>query len=238
LKENKIRLQKIISQNGIASRRKAEEMITKGVVKINGRVASLGDKADPKKDNVTVFGRSIGTKEKTIYLALYKPRGYICTLKDDRERKCVVDLVKDVGVRLYPVGRLDKDSEGLLLMTNDGSFANSVMHPSKHIAKTYRVTIASKVTEEQIAKLEEGIVIDGKKTLPCRVRTVTKEENRTVLEIILYQGLNRQIRKMCDSLELNVKRLKRVQIGDIKLGMLSPGKYRELNEKDIKGLLR
>jgi len=158
--DNKVRLQKFMADNGIASRRKSEELIIKGSVKVNGRVAQLGDKIDPKRDTVHVSGRKVVNVRKKIYIMLHKPRGFVTTMSDEMGRKCVAELVKDVGARVYPVGRLDRDSEGLLFLTNDGEFANAMMHPSRHVPKTYRVTVRPDITEEQITELSTGSVID------------------------------------------------------------------------------
>ena len=163
MKDNKIRLQKHLSACGIASRRKAEELIEQGKVRVNGRIASLGDKVDPKRDKVTVRGKNVVPVTQKVYIMLHKPRGYVTTLSDEFDRKSVADLVKDVGVKVFPVGRLDRDSEGLLIMTNDGELANIITHPSSHVNKTYRVTVGGAVDDDQIKKLCEGVVIDGKK---------------------------------------------------------------------------
>ena len=228
-----MRLQKYLAQCGVASRRKSEELIESGKVKINGRVAQIGDKVNPKKDDITVSGKKIVKSKKYTYIMLHKPRGFITTMSDEMDRKCVAMLVKDVGARVYPVGRLDRESEGLLLMTNDGEFANAMTHPTKHVPKTYRVTVRPSISEEQITKLSTGIVIDGRMTAPAEVRVVKREENRVVIEIILYEGRNRQIRKMCDALGLEVARLKRIAVGSLKLGMLPQGKWRELSEEEV-----
>jgi 23S rRNA pseudouridine2605 synthase len=164
---------------------------------------------------------------------LHKPRGFITTLSDEMGRKCVAQLIEDVGTRVYPVGRLDRDSEGLLLLTDDGEFANALTHPTHHVPKTYRVTVRPTITDEQITKLTTGIEIDGRMTMPSEVHVVEKKEGRVVLEIIIYEGRNRQIRKMCDALGLEVARLKRTQIGSVKLGMLKQGDWRNLTEEEI-----
>lgn len=234
---NKVRLQKYMSECGIASRRKSEELIEQGKVRVNGVVASVGDKINPKKDTVTVSGKKLVRQKECKYIMLHKPRGFITTMSDEMERKCVAQLIEDVPVRVYPVGRLDRDSEGLLLFTNDGEFANALTHPKKHVSKTYRVTVRPGVTEEQLAAITDGIIIDDRKTAPAEVRVVTKEENRVVLEIILYEGRNRQIRKMCEQLGLEVARLKRTAVGSVKLGMLKQGDWRELSEEEVRKLM-
>ncbi|MDD6807860.1 MAG: pseudouridine synthase [Oscillospiraceae bacterium] len=236
--EEKVRLQKYMAECGIASRRKSEELISKGKVKVNGRLAKIGDKINPLEDKVTVDGQKIQTEKNHVYIMLHKPRGFITTMSDEMDRKCVAELVSDVGVRVYPVGRLDKDSEGLLLLTNDGEFANNMTHPSKHVPKLYRVTVRPGITEEQITQLTSGIMIDGKITLPANVRVVTQEPGRVVLEITICEGRNRQIRKMCEELGLEVARLKRIAIGPIKLGMLEQGKWRNLTPEEVRALKR
>lgn len=235
--DNKVRLQKFMADNGIASRRKSEELIIKGSVKVNGRVAQLGDKIDPKRDTVHVSGRKVVNVRKKIYILLHKPRGFVTTMSDEMGRKCVAELVKDVGARVYPVGRLDRDSEGLLFLTNDGEFANAMMHPSRHVPKTYRVTVRPDITEEQITELSTGIVIDGRKTAEAQVQVITKEPGRVVLQMTIYEGRNREIRKMCEAVGLEVARLKRTAIGSIKLGMLPQGQYRNLTEDEVHKLM-
>ena len=236
MKDNKIRLQKYLSENGIASRRKSEELILAGKVKVNGRVASIGDKVDPVRDKVTVGGKRVVRTKTKMYIMLHKPRGYVTTMRDELGRKCVSELVEDAGVRLFPVGRLDRNSEGLLLMTNDGAFANLLTHPSRHVSKVYRVTVREKVTEEQLTTLTEGIMLDGSNTLPCEVHVIDRDNNRTVLQFVLFEGRNRQIRRMCEAVGLTVIRLKRTEIAGVKLGMLPQGKWRELNEKEMRHL--
>lgn len=234
--DDRIRLQKYMAECGIASRRKSEELIADGKVRINGKVATIGDKVDPKKDKVTVSGEKVFKETEMKYIMLYKPRGFVTTMSDEQGRKCVADLVSDVPVRVYPVGRLDKDSEGLLLFTNDGEFANNMTHPSKHVPKTYRVTVRPAINEDILNRLTTGIMIDGKMTLPCDIRVISEEPGRVVMEIVLVEGRNRQIRKMCEEVGLEVARLKRVQIGPVKLGMLGQGTWRELTPQELKSL--
>ena len=235
--DNKVRLQKYLSECGVASRRKAEDLIMAGKVKVNGKPASIGDKINPTQDTVVVAGKKIKRSKKNTYIMLHKPRGFITTLSDEMGRKCVAQLIEDVGTRVYPVGRLDRDSEGLLLLTDDGEFANALTHPARHVPKTYRVTVRPTITEEQITALTTGVEIDGRMTLPSEVRVLEKKEGRVVLEIIIYEGRNRQIRKMCDTLGLEVARLKRTQIGSVKLGMLKQGDWRNLTEEEIHKLM-
>ena len=238
MKKELVRLQKMLADCGVDSRRKCEELIRRGSVKVNGKVAVIGDKVDPYNDKVYVKGRRVtaSAKPKYRYIMLHKPRGYVTTMSDERGRKCIAELIEDIEERVYPIGRLDKDSEGLLLLTNDGEFANHIMHPKKHINKVYRVTVRPAVTDEMIDKLQTGIVLDGRKTAPAQVRVVTKQEGRVVLEIVIREGRNRQIRRMCESLGLEVARLKRVAIGTVKLGGLKQGMYRDLSEDEFKRL--
>ena len=236
MKDNKIRLQKHLSESGIASRRKAEELIEHGKVRINGRVAALGAKVDPKRDKVTVSGKTVIAVKEKMYIMLHKPRGYVTTTKDELDRKCVTDLVADAGVKLFPVGRLDRNSEGLLIMTNDGNFANNLTHPSAHVNKTYRVTVKGEVNDEKLINLREGIMLDGRKTLPCDAFVAERKPDRTVLIFIIQEGRNRQIRRMCEEVDLEVMRLKRTEIAGVKLGMLPQGKWRPLNEREMRHL--
>lgn len=234
----KIRLQKIISDCGICSRRKAEELIDGGHVKINGRPCKLGDKADPAKDIITIDGERIRCERKKSYryIMLNKPRGYVTTMSDELDRKNVTELLDGVGERVYPIGRLDKNSEGLLLFTNDGAFANDIMHPSRHVTKTYRVTVRPDINDDILVKLSEGVVIDGKKTLPCTVLVLEKQQGRIVLQMTISEGRNRQIRKMCEAVGLEVARLKRTSIGPLRLGMLKPGSWRDLRPDELRAI--
>ncbi len=233
-----IRIQKILSDVGYCSRRKAEDLIQKKAVKVNGRPCKLGDKANPNRDIISVNGENIVTnfKKDFIYLMLHKPRGYVTTTEDELGRKCVTELLTNVNSRVYPIGRLDKNSEGLLLFTNDGNFANSIMHPSKHITKTYRVTVRPEINDEKLTKLASGIDIDGKKTLPANVTVLSEEQGRVVLQITIKEGRNRQIRKMCEAVGLEVARLKRTSVGPLRLGMLKPGDYRELSSEELRAI--
>lgn len=238
MSDNKIRLQKFLSEAGIASRRKAEEMIRSGLVKVNGKIANIGDSVDPKTDSVSVGGKKVRKENSLRYILLNKPRGYVTTTDDDLGRKCVLELVSGVKERIYPVGRLDRISEGALILTNDGEFANAMMHPSRHVPKTYRVTVRPGITSEQVDILSTGVDIDGRMTAPADVRVLSKEEGRAVLEIVLYEGRNRQIRRMCEALELEVARLKRTAVGSVKLGMLKTGEWRDLTPQEVESLLK
>ena len=235
--EEKIRLQKFLSEAGVASRRKSEELIAAGYVRVNNRTAKIGDSVDPKHDTVTVRGKRVARTNNLYYILLNKPRGYVTTMDDDLGRKCVTELVSDIKERVYPVGRLDRVSEGALLMTNDGNFANAMMHPSHHVPKTYRVTVRSEVTKAQAESLSTGILLDGRMTAPAEVHVIEKAEGRSVMEIVLYEGRNRQIRRMCEALGLEVARLKRTAVGNVRLGTLPVGKYRDLTEKEVHSLL-
>ena len=236
MKDNKIRLQKHLAECGIASRRKAEELIAAGKVKINGHIAEIGAKVDPKRDKVTVRGKAVVPVNEKVYIMLNKPRGFVTTMSDELGRKTISDLVADAQARIFPVGRLDRDSEGLLIMTNDGDFANKLTHPSSHVNKTYRVTVKGVAEEEQILQMKEGIVLDGRKTLPCDCFVAERKPDRTVLIFVLNEGRNRQIRRMCEEVGLEVLRLKRTEIAGVKLGMLPQGKWRPLNEREMRRL--
>jgi len=235
-----VRVQKVLSDMGFASRRAAEKLIEEGRVKINGRICVIGQKIDPRKDIISVDGEKVvkeyGKNKRRWYVALNKPRGYVTTMSDELGRKCVTELLGDIDERVYPVGRLDKNSEGLLLLTNDGEFANLMMHPSYHINKTYRVTVDAGLNEEQLIQLASGVEIDGKMTLPAIVTVLVREPNRAVIQMVISEGRNRQIRKMCETVGLEVLRLKRTAVGGIRLGMLKPGEWRELTAQEVKAL--
>lgn len=232
-----IRIHKIMADSGYCSRRKAEELIKQGRVKLNGHPVKVGDKAR-FKDVITVDGEKIyiPKKKNFIYIMLNKPRGYVTTVSDEQDRKCVMDLLGDIEERIYPVGRLDRNSEGLILFTNDGEFANSIMHPSKHISKTYRVTVRPDINDDQLVKLSDGVELDGKKTLPATINVLDKTPGRVVMTITIREGRNRQIRRMCEAVGLEVARLRRISIGPIKLGMLKPGAYRELTPEELRAI--
>ena len=233
------RIQKALADMGLCSRRQAEQIILEGRVKLNDHPVKLGDKMDMHEDVLSVDGRTIRPpkKKEYKYYMLHKPRGYITTSSDDRGRKTVMELIKDIPERVYPVGRLDKDSEGLLLFTNDGALANALTHPSHQVAKMYRVTVHPAATKEQVVALANGVVLDdGTKTLPAIIRVVAEDEDRTVMEMSIKEGKNRQIRRMCRAVGLDVARLSRKSVGAVKLGMLAPGKYRELKPSEILAL--
>lgn len=235
MKQNIVRLQKYMADCGVASRRKSEELIANGAVKVNGRTAEIGDKVNPAVDKVYVHNKRIVMKRVggKRYIMLNKPRGYVTTMKDEMGRKCVADLIKDIPERLFPVGRLDKDSEGLLIMTNDGEFSNSVMHPKAHINKVYHVTVRPDLTQEQAKTLSKGVMIDGRKTSPCEVRIMNRLEDRTNVEMVIHEGRNREIRKMCEYFDLEVIRLRRISIGAVKMGKLKKGMWRDLTPYEV-----
>ena len=231
-----MRLQKFLSEQGILSRRAAEEEIKKGKVKVNGAPAELGTKINPATDVVEYKGKRIGGAVRKIYIMLNKPVGYVTTMSDELGRPCVAELVQDVGVRVYPIGRLDLESEGLLLFTNDGALANRLMHPKYHKPKIYHVKIRGEVEAEKIERLGKPMVIDGYETKPVEIGIVTRKQDFTVLSMKLYEGRNRQIRKMCEQLDLHVMALKRISIGDVKLGNLPIGAWRHLTRAQVESL--
>ena len=235
----KERLQKILSAAGICSRRAAETYIEEGRVKVNGITANLGDSADLEQDEIVVNGRTIGKKaRRMVYIMLNKPRGYVTTLSDEADRKTVADLFQDVPERVYPVGRLDMHSEGLLLLTNDGQLAHSLMHPSHEVYKEYLVKLTP--DEEGLPSPEKplsGVIeLDGERLLPAKCRLLTKTENGYIMTIAIRQGKNRQIRRMCAKCGYTVNSLKRVSEGDVKLGELSSGRWRYLTEAEVRYL--
>ncbi len=230
-----IRLQKFLSTAGIMSRRAAEKEIEAGRIKVNDMPAELGQKVIPGKDRVTYKGKTIEIKQndRKVYIMLNKPRGYVTTLSDDKSRKCVAELVEDVGTRVYPIGRLDMDSEGLLLLTNDGDLANKLMHPRHRIPKIYHVKVKGEITPEQLKALGKPMIIDDYEILPVACDIVTRKDNYTVIRMELYEGRNRQIRKMCEQTELEITKLQRVAIGNIKLGDIPPGNWRHLTKSQV-----
>ena len=235
----KERLQKILSAAGICSRRAAETYIKEGRVKVNGITANLGDSADLEQDEIVVNGRTIGKKaRRMVYIMLNKPRGYVTTLSDEADRKTVADLIQDVPERVYPVGRLDMHSEGLLLLTNDGQLAHSLMHPSHEVYKEYLVKLTP--DEEGLPSPEKplsGVIeLDGERLLPAKCRLLTKTENGYIMTIAIRQGKNRQIRRMCAKCGYTVNSLKRVSEGDVKLGELPSGCWRYLTEAEVRYL--
>lgn len=228
----KLRLQKILSDRGVASRRKAEELIRGGLVTVNGTAANLGDSADPDLDEIAVEGTPLPTATAYIYIMLNKPRGFVTTLSDERGRKTAASLVEGCGRRVYPVGRLDMDSEGLLLFTNDGAFANRAMHPSHEITKTYMVTVSG-YTEAGFQKLHQPVILDGYRIKPPKLHLLRADGARAEFEIIIHEGRNRQIRRMCQIAGMQVLRLKRVKEGSLELGSLPTGQWRYLSREEL-----
>lgn len=219
------------------SRRAAEEEIKKGNVTVNGITAVLGQKIDDETDVVKYLGKRVGgVRKKNVYIMLNKPVGYVTTMNDEQGRACVAELVADVGVRVYPIGRLDMESEGLLLFTNDGELANKLMHPRYHKPKVYHVKIRGKVEPEKIYTLSRPMKIDDYVTKPVNISIVTMKEDYTVLAMELFEGRNRQIRKMCEQVDLHIMTLRRISMGSVKLGDLRPGKWRHLTKTEVASL--
>ncbi len=232
----KERLQKLIAAAGLASRRQAEEWIEAGRVVVNGQVACLGDKADPERDRVEIDGKPLPREERKVYLLLNKPVGYVTTLKDPQGRPIVTDLVKDLGVRLFPVGRLDANTEGLLLLTNDGDLAQRLAHPRHKIAKTYLVKARGHLSEQARQQLEQGVVLDDGRTLPAEVSRLRTSGNNSWFELTLREGRNRQVRRMCERVGHPVVRLKRIRLGFLTLEGTATGRYRVLTATEISRL--
>lgn len=229
-----MRLQKFMAQCGIASRRKSEEMIVNKRVKVNGKVITeLGYKIDPMKDIVVVDGKRIKNREKKVYIMMNKPKGYITTSSDEFGRKTVLDLLKGVKERVYPVGRLDYDTSGLLLLTNDGELAFKLTHPKNNIVKTYIATIKGIPTTEELERFRTGLDIDGYITAEANIEIIKNTEDRSVVKIQIHEGKNRQIRKMCDKIGHPVISLKRIAIGELQLGTLKKGSWRFLSDKEL-----
>ncbi|MBQ5608463.1 MAG: rRNA pseudouridine synthase [Oscillospiraceae bacterium] len=229
----KERIQKILSSRGVASRRHAEDLIKQGRVCCNGVVCNLGDTADPDTDKITLDGVLIPGQTEKVYLMLHKPRGYVTTMSDEKGRKNVSELVADCGVRVYPVGRLDMDSEGLLIFTNDGDFANRMMHPRNEVNKTYLTTVTG-FTEEGLLRFEEPMELDGYQLSRPSVDCLRKlNAGKAVLRITIHEGRNRQVRRMCEIAGMRVTRLTRISEGSLQLGDLPSGKWRYLTKKEI-----
>lgn len=228
------RLQKFMARCGVASRREAEIIILSGRVKVNKKtVTELGTKVDEDNDKVFLDGELIRPEKKLYYIMLNKPKGYVTTAKDEFGRKTVLELVNDLDVRLYPVGRLDYDSEGLLLLTNDGDFAYKMTHPTQHIPKKYHAIVDGVADLGHVIKLRSGVLIDGYQTKPAKVEIADTRERTTQLNITISEGKNRQIRRMCETVGLPVIKLKRVSIGNVQLGNLPKGKWRHLTEAEV-----
>ena len=229
------RLQKLLSAAGVCSRRAAETYILAGRVTVNGVPAELGMRADPERDEICVDGKLLGGREELVYLLLHKPRGYVTTLSDEKGRKNVADLVRDCGVRVYPVGRLDLDSEGLLLMTNDGELMQHLLHPSHEVNKTYHVSVYGAVAgcAKRIAALTD---LEGEPIRPAQVEVLRQTKETAELAVTIHEGKNRQVRRMCAACGLTVKRLRRVREHTLELGDLAPGVWRYLTEAEVAAL--
>lgn len=232
--ENGIRIQKVLSEQGIASRRKVEEWITQGKIKVNGRPAVLGQKINPNRDVVAIDGERVYFQKSNqkYYIMLHKPRGYVTTMSDELGRKCVAELVEDVPERVYPIGRLDKDSEGMLLFTNDGDFAHRLLHPSHQVDKVYLVTVRGDIrgAAERLMAITE---LDGEPIAPARAQELSRREGQALLRVTIHQGKNRQIRRMCAGLGLHVEKLQRVEEDGLRLDDLPIGKWRYLTAQEI-----
>jgi len=228
----KERLQKILSARGVASRRMAERMICEGRVSCNGKVCALGDSADPETDKILLDGVPLPPVQKNIYILLHKPRGYVTTVSDEKGRRNVTMLVEDCGCRVYPVGRLDMDSEGLLLMTNDGDFANFMMHPKHEVDKVYLASVTG-YSGENLELLKKPVDLDGYRIRPPAVELIRSDGDRGQILITIHEGRNRQVRRMCAIAGMQVTRLKRIAEGDLKLGDLPCGKWRYLTQEEL-----
>ena len=231
------RLQKIIAARGLCSRRQGEKWIEEGRVRVNGNTAHLGDTADLSEDVIEVDGKRLPKAVKKVYLMLNKPRGYVTTLSDEKGRKNAAELVAGCGTRVYPVGRLDMDSEGLLLFTNDGEFANLMMHPRHEVDKVYRVWVTN-FAPEKLEALAEPIELDGYMIKKPKVRPVRMEPTRAILDVTIHEGRNRQVRRMCQAAGLEVARLKRISEGSLRIGELKTGAWRYLEPREIEMLLQ
>lgn len=231
----KERLQKILSARGVASRRKAEEMIQQGLITVNGITAVLGDTADPDADEILVEGRPLPKQENHVYILLNKPRGYVTTLSDEKGRPNAAQLVADCGVRVYPVGRLDMDSEGLLLFTNDGAFANALMHPKHEVKKTYDTWVTGYTPGAEV-RLSRPITLDGYTIRPPKVTLIRAEGSKAKFQITIHEGRNRQVRRMCEAAGMICTRLRRIKEGGLALGNLPLGKWRYLTAEEVEAL--
>lgn len=229
------RIQKILSARGVASRRKAEEWIKAGRVACNAVVCRLGDVADPETDVITVDGKMIPSAPKSVYILLNKPRGYVTTLSDEKDRPNAAQLVADCGYRVYPIGRLDMDSEGLLLFTNDGEFANHLMHPRGEVKKVYKVWVQG-YSKENEELLRRPVMLDGYRIIPPGVKCINSTADFAILSVTIYEGRNRQIRRMCELAGMQVTRLQRIAEGSLKLGELKLGAWRYLTDEEVTSL--
>lgn len=232
-----MRLNKFLSNSGVASRRKSDELISQGKVFVNGKVVSeLGLQINEKKDKVTVEGKQIKLPSSFVYIKLNKPKGYACTAHDEKGRKTIYELI-DTDERLFSIGRLDYDTEGLILLTNDGDFANKVAHPKYAIEKEYRVTVEGQIKESELAVLRKGVVVDGERMPSAKVEFLSEDDKFTKLSVVIDEGQNRQIRRMFEAIGKSIRLLKRVRIGQVRLGGLKRGDYRDLTEDELNSLV-
>ena len=233
-----IRLQKYVAECGFMSRRAAEKEIQAGNITVNGEAVEVGRVIDPARDKVRYKGRPVLRPRNShkLYLMLNKPRGYVTTMSDDKGRRCVASLVADVGDRVYPIGRLDYESEGMLLLTNDGDLANKLMHPKHHVPKTYNVRVEGSVSDAQLTALRSEMIIDDYKIKPVECNVLRSKNGYTILEMVLHEGRNRQIRKMCEQVGLEIEYLRRIAIGNIELGDLRAGQWKWLTKEQVKFL--
>jgi len=232
------RLQKILSEIGIASRRRSEELIREGRVTVNGRVARIGDKADPARDHIKVDGRRVTLSASRVYFMVNKPKNIVTTIDDPEGRATVMDLVKSKYPRLFPVGRLDYDAEGFLLLTNDGELAYRLSHPSFEVPRMYRVKVKGKPAPEEIRRLSRGISLTDGPTAPCRVVPLKETDENSWLEMTMHEGRNRQVKRMWEKMGYSVLKLVRVRFGGLSLGKLKPGEYRPLRPAEVEKLNR
>jgi 23S rRNA pseudouridine2605 synthase len=232
------RLQKVLAEMGLASRRQAEEMIREGRVTVNGRAARIGDKADPSRDHIKVDGRRVALPSAKVYLLLHKPKNTVTTVEDPEGRPTVLGLVKERGARLFPVGRLDYDAEGFLLLTNDGDLAHRLSHPSFRIPRTYWVKVKGKPSEEEVRKLSRGISLEDGPTAPCRITALRETRENSWMEMTLREGRNRQVKRMWEKMGYPVLKLKRISFAGLALGNLQLGEYRDLRPKEVEKIKR
>lgn len=231
-----MRLNKFLSSAGIASRRHSDELISAGKIFVNGKVATQGMSVNERKDKVVYDGKEISLPSSFVYIKLNKPKGYICSASDEKQRKTIYELI-DTDERLFSVGRLDYDTEGLIILTNDGDFANKIAHPSFALEKEYHVTIEGKIQESELAVMRKGAIVDGNRMPPARVKFLSEDEKTTKISVVINEGQNRQVRRMFEAIGRTIVLLKRVRIGEVRLGGLSRGEYRDLREDELNSLV-
>ncbi len=232
-----MRINKFLAMSGVSSRRGADQLILEGAVKINGRVCTMGDDVEVGSDSVTVNGRPVNVIKKFDYYIMNKPKGYVCTVKDEKGRKTVMDLLPQNAKRLFPIGRLDYDTEGLLILTNDGDLTFKLTHPKNEVPKTYLVKTEKPVSDDDLIKLRSGVIIDGIKTKKCNVRLIETSKTGSKLHVTITEGRNRQVRKMFEAVNNCVDFLKRIKIGDLTLTGLNRGEVRQLSAREVDYLI-